>query len=223
MVRRVRLAVAVLLVPPLAYFVAAVALMLVPVNGAWREPADGIVIQLRSNGFHAEIAVPIRTATIDWALELYEPLVTYAGAPPEYVSFGWGDAQFYVATDHWSSMRPWPALSALMGLGGAVIHVEHIPRPDPAAGAITLTLSQDQYARLAAYIRATFQRTDRGLVILATDRNFGHGDRFFEAHGTYGPVSTCNEWVRRALAVAGVRTAAWAPFDWGVLWWARLR
>lgn len=217
-VRHVLLLIAAL---PLAYMAAAVVLALVPVNPDASRPRDGIVIQLRSNGFHAEIAVPIRTETIDWARELYEPLVTYAGTQPEYVSFGWGDALFYVATDDWQSMRPWPALSALMGLNGAVIHVEHTPRPDPAAGAVTLTLSEEQFTRLVAYIRATFQRTDTGLVILATDQTFGHGDRFYVAQGRYGPVSTCNEWVRRALAHAGVRTAAWAPFDWGVMWWAR--
>jgi uncharacterized protein (TIGR02117 family) len=221
MLRRARYAMFALIALPLAYLATAVVLGLVPVNGTWRQPRDGIVIALRSNGFHAEIAVPIRTSTIDWALELYEPLVTYAGAPPEYVSFGWGDAEFYVATDVWRNMRLWPALSALMGLNGAVIHVEHIPGPDPVAGAVTLTVSEVQYARLVAYIRATFQRTDSGLVILATDQNFGQGDRFYRATGRYGPISTCNEWVRRALAHAGVRTARWAPFDWGVMWWGR--
>jgi hypothetical protein len=28
---------------------------------------------------------------------------------------------------------------------------------------------------------------------------------------------TCNEWTRRALATAGVRTATWAPFDIAVM------
>jgi hypothetical protein len=32
---------------------------------------------------------------------------------------------------------------------------------------------------------------------------------------------TCNEWVRRGLAEAGVRTAAWAPFDAAIFWQMR--
>jgi hypothetical protein len=33
-------------------------------------------------------------------------------------------------------------------------------------------------------------------------------------------VLTSNEWVRRGLAQAGVRTARWAPFDRALFWHA---
>ena len=181
----------------------------------------GILVFLRSNGVHAEIAVPIKTDEMDWGTELYQPFVTYGGARPSFVSFGWGDAQFYVETRRFREMRPWSALSALAGRNGSVIHAEHIPGPSSARGDATMVLSPQQYRRLAGYIRDSLQRTPSGLVILATDDNFGHGDRFFVARGSYGPVSTCNEWVRRGLAAAGVRTAAWAPLDWALFWHAR--
>jgi ABC-type lipoprotein export system ATPase subunit len=42
-------------------------------------------------------------------------------------------------------------------------------------------------------------------------------DAFYEAVPTYTFWFTCNEWTRRALAAAGVRTAWWAPFDIAVM------
>ena len=203
------------------YVAAAVVLGLIPVNRAAPVNDRGILVFLRSNGVHAEIAVPIKTDEMDWGTELYQPFVTYGGARPSFVSFGWGDAQFYVETRRFREMRPWSALSALAGRNGSVIHAEHIPGPSSARGDATMVLSPQQYRRLAGYIRDSLQRTPSGLVILATDNNFGHGDRFFVARGSYGPVSTCNEWVRRGLAAAGVRTAAWAPLDWPLFWHAR--
>ena len=42
---------------------------------------------------------------------------------------------------------------------------------------------------------------------------YGDNDAFYEAIPRYTFWYTCNEWTRRALAAAGVRTAIWAPFD----------
>ncbi|MCX8116114.1 MAG: DUF2459 domain-containing protein, partial [Burkholderiaceae bacterium] len=46
-------------------------------------------------------------------------------------------------------------------------------------------------------------------------------DAFYEAVPVYTLWFTCNEWVRRGLADAGVRTAAWAPFDTAIFWQLR--
>ena len=37
-------------------------------------------------------------------------------------------------------------------------------------------------------------------------------DAFFEARGRYTLFVTCNEWVRRGLGDAGIRTSVWSPF-----------
>lgn len=214
-------AAAVLAVPLAGYLVAAVVLGILPVNSDAPVSADGILVFLRSNGLHAEIAVPIRSPVIDWSAQLYQPVVTYSGVSPAYISFGWGDAEFYVRTRSWHELRPWTALSALAGRNGSVIHVEHVPGPSTDRGDVPFRLSTAQYRRLADYITSAFQRTGTGQVLLATERTFGHGDRFYVAHGSYGPVSTCNEWVRRGLSAAGVRTARWAPFDVALFWHAR--
>jgi uncharacterized protein (TIGR02117 family) len=203
------------------YLAAAVVLGLIPVNRDWQLTDGRVLVYLRTNGIHAEIAVPLRTDGIDWATELYEPFVTYGGIKPGYVSFGFGDRMFYVGTRSWADARPLGVATALLGLNGAVIHVEHVPGPSTDLGHRPIWLDTEQYRRLAAHIRGGFARTPSGLVILATDDSFGRGDRFYVANGAYGPFLTCNEWVRRALATAGVRTAAWSPFDTALFWWAR--
>jgi hypothetical protein len=50
---------------------------------------------------------------------------------------------------------------------------------------------------------------------------YGVTDAFYVGTGRYLPWITCNEWVRRLIARAGVRTAVWAPFEPALLFHAR--
>ena len=57
----------------------------------------------------------------------------------------------------------------------------------------------------------------------AADRHPGYfdTDAFYEGTGRYTLWLTCNEWIGRALAGAGVRTAVRAPFDAALFWQLR--
>jgi uncharacterized protein (TIGR02117 family) len=74
-------------------------------------------------------------------------------------------------------------------------------------------ISAEQYRRLVAYLRASFRRDGGGRPIRIDAPGYFDTDAFYEAIPVYTFWFTCNEWVRRGLAEAGVRTAAWAPFD----------
>jgi uncharacterized protein (TIGR02117 family) len=78
-------------------------------------------------------------------------------------------------------------------------------------------ISAEQYARLVAYVRASFVRDADGAVQRIAAPGYFDTDAFYDAVPTYTFWYTCNEWTRRALAVAGVRTAWWAPFDIAVM------
>ena len=74
---------------------------------------------------------------------------------------------------------------------------------------------------LVAGLRAEFGRDARGQAQRIDHPGYGVTDAFFTGTGRYLPWMTCNEWVRRLIARAGVRTAAWAPFEPALLWHAR--
>ena len=218
---------AALLLPPLAYLLLALLLGLLPVNRDWTPTppeAGGISVWLRTNGVHAELVLPA-AAPYDWRIELPPAEVVDAerlARPPalDWIAFGWGDRAFFIQTRSWADLRTGTALSALLGLGPAAMYVNYLAWPQDYR-AQRIDLSAAEYARLVAAQRAGFARDATGRPIRIDDPGYFDTDAFFEGAGRYTAWLTCNEWIRRVLAQAGVRTAAWAPFERALFWHLR--
>lgn len=210
---------AALLALPLAYLLAALLLGVVPANLAWRAPDRGVDIFLRTNGVHTWIVVPKVNAVMDW--RPYAPgehLRDPRWGAADHVAFGYGNREFYLNTPTWADLSPRTAALALFGSGPSLLHVEHDHRPGEDRWTRRLTVSPDQYRRLADYIRRRFQRDARGQTMPLIGRGYNDWDMFYEANGGYSFVMTCNEWTGRALRRAGIRTGAWTPFPHSLMW-----
>ncbi len=194
------------------YFAAAVVLGLLAVNRSFVPPSDGIEIFLVTNGIHAGLALPARVGSIDLAAAL-PTLNTTDKSTSDYVMVGWGDARVYPATGTLADLTPLNAVTSLLGLNGAVMHAEYGRRPITSARARSTRISTAGYGRLVAHIASSFSRDSAGRFTPVGGARHGDPGSFYLAHGRYHPFYTCNEWVRRGLAVAGVRTAMWSPFD----------
>lgn len=197
---------------PAAYLLVALILALIPLNADFRPSPDGIAIHVRTNGVHAEIVLPTRSAGVDWSADHPASDMRALGAPMGWIAFGWGDAEFFASTPTWSDLKPGTAFVALTGLGDGAMHVEYIASPGSYASR-ELRLSPEQYARLVEYVRESFTRTGDGRPIRLRAPGYFETDAFYAARGRYTFWMTSNEWVRRGLTTAGVRTPAWAPFD----------
>lgn len=198
------------------YTAAALLLGALPRNSGFVETHDGVPVYVRTNGVHAELILPTRHATIDWSSEFPVRHMKSLAAPTEWISFGWGDRGFMLTTPTWADLRPGTALVALTGLGEGVMHVEYVETPQ-AYKARRVKLSPEEYARLVAAIRESFVRDADGAVRQVDAPGYFNYDAFYEAVPRYTFWYTCNEWTRRMLAAAGVRTATWAPFDSAVM------
>jgi uncharacterized protein (TIGR02117 family) len=224
--RLVGCAVAVLLAAPAVYLLAALALGLLATNPEWRPAprSEGAVpIWLRTNGVHADLVLPARKPH-DFAQEFTPDAVidgTRETAVNEFgwIAFGWGDRAFYLNTPSWADLDAGIAWRALTAQGPSAMHVEYVRRPENYDVRL-LWLAADDYARLVDYVRAGFKRTAGGAPIRIDHPGYFATDAFYEGVGSYSPVLTSNEWVRRGLAKAGVRTARWAPFERALMWQA---
>jgi uncharacterized protein (TIGR02117 family) len=225
--RRLLIVVTAVLLPPLAYLLLAVLLGLLPVNRDFRPTppeAGGVTVFLRTNGVHAELVLPA-AAPYDWRTELPPREVVdaarLASPPPlDWIAFGWGDRDFFIRTRTWNDLRAGTAVSALLGLGAAAMYVEYLARPlDYRVQRIDL--SAGQYGALVGQLRAGFALDGNGRPLRIDDPGYFDTDAFYEGTGRYSFWLTCNEWIRRVLAAAGVRTAVWAPFDAALFWHLR--
>jgi uncharacterized protein (TIGR02117 family) len=204
---------------PVVYFVAALILGLVPANVGWQEPERGVEIFVRTNGVHTWIVVPKINAIMDWrpyapGEHVKDP--RYGNA--DHVAFGYGNREFYLNTPTWGDLSPRTAALALFGSGPTLLHVEHDHQPRPDQDTRPLTITPDQYRRLAAYIRARFRLDGNGETMPLIGRGYNRWDVFYEAQGGYSFVMTCNEWTGRALRHAGIRTGLWTPLSQNIMW-----
>jgi uncharacterized protein (TIGR02117 family) len=201
------------------YLLAAVVLTLIPVNTNYEEPEEGIKIFIESNGAHADLTLPIVTEQVDWRAVIDPADFSTPPNPFTYISFGWGEKQFYTTVAHWEDLTLPVAAHALFLPSPAAIHVTYkIYEPQENQFTAALILTPEQYLQLTDYIISYFQKGPDNEVKIIDVYHYGNYDRFYHAYGSYTLFNTSNNWTNRALKELGVKTALWAPFDRSILY-----
>lgn len=216
--RVLRRLLAMLLAIPLGYAAAALLLGLIPANAGWREPPAGIIVFVSSNGVHTGIGLPLVTDAMDWrplvpAGHLRDPAIAAT-----HIVIGYGHRDFYLNTPSWGQLSLATAADAAFGNGPALLHVAHLAGPAEGPDLWAITLTADQYRRLAGHVASHFSRDAGGATIPLIGRGYGPHDVFYEATGGFDAIYNCNEWTGRALRVAGVRMGVWTPTAQSVMW-----
>ena len=204
---------------PLGYFLAALVLGAIPANADWKEPKEGVTIFLRTNGVHTWIMVPKVTPEMDWRPWVPgEHLRDRRWGRGDHVALGYGNRTFYLETPTWGDLTMKNALLAAFGQGRSLMHAGHDHQPQPNDWQRPLTLTREEYARLAAHIQKSFQRDPQGRTIPVLGRGYTSSDMFYEANGPYTALYTCNSWTGEALRAAGVKTGLWTPLSQSIMW-----
>ncbi len=162
-----------------------------------RADARTISIYVTSNGWHSEIAFA----------RAHLP----AGAIPEaadfpaarYLSFGWGDAEYYPAPEKDLGMT----LSAALLPTPAVVHLAGLPaHPSdifPGDEVIEMKISAEGFRKLTAYLDASFARGGKARARAVTPGLYGFS-QFYPATGKFHLFNTCNSWTAKGLEQSGL-------------------
>ena len=198
------------------YFVIAFLLVLFPENMHERASESSIEAYVRSNGVHTDVVLPIRSADVDWTE--YFPTSDAKAAPADaaYIAIGWGDKEFYLNTPNWSDLTASRAVSALIGRDTTLLHVTYLTQAE-LGERYKIGLDAQQYTILKQYILDAAPLKD-GRAIAVAGAHYEDGDAFYEAHGQYSMVNTCNTWLGDGLRRAGVPMSRWTPLDQLVVW-----
>ena len=212
-------ALALLIGLPLFYLLMGVLGSLIPANAGWKEPEQGVTLFVRTNGVHTWLLLPKVAEGIDW-----RPLADPAHvrdpryAAGDYLAFGFGNRDFYLNTPTWADLTLETTLAAAFGRGPGLMHVEHVYRPQVNEYQSRLTVTPEQYRKLAGRIRQSFVFDGTGRPVPLLGRGYGPADVFYQAHGSYNMGRTCNEWTGEQLRAVGVRTGIWTPFSPSIMW-----
>lgn len=215
-VRFLKLVLGILLVSLMLYLALAVIGAAIPVNSNPETINPDIQIYLISNGVHIDIAVPVKTEILDWT-ETVKPQHTLLN--PEnssYVSFGWGDLEFYKNTPEWKDLTFKTAFNALFLKTPSAIHTRfHNGIPDNEKIKPVL-IDSIQYRRLSEYIQNTFLYDNQGNSLPVKGLHYSGQDAFYRTKGSLHLFNTCNTWVNRALKHSGLKACLWTPFEEGI-------
>ena len=212
-----KLLAAILLVPLAVFIGLAVLGSVIPVNSGWQEPDEGITIYLSDNGVHTDIVFPVAAAGVDWR-PLFAPtdIADPRWYDAEWVMIGAGDKGIYTTAKDWGDLKPGVALTSIVS-GDRVMHVQWVTRPAEWTAA-ELRVTPAEYRRLFAAARESFTLDPDGRAELLEVEGYFGSDAFYEAHGPFNLVQTCNQWVAGRLRIAGIETSLWSPLSKGLPW-----
>lgn len=188
----------------------------IPVNADFAEAEAGVPVIVGTNGVHTTIAMPARSADMDWTA-LFPPSDTADPYRPyTHVAISWGERAVFLDTPTWADLSPLTVLRVATVGGEALYHVEHWVRPAPSPDLRTVRISRAQYRELVAALLRDLPPANGPRKVYP---GYGDNDAFYDARGTYTLYTTCNEWTGETLRRAGIRTGAWTPFAGSVMKW----
>ncbi|WP_405246037.1 DUF2459 domain-containing protein [Cellulophaga sp. Asnod2-G02] len=194
---------------PMSYLLVSLLLASITINRKSATSGEEKSIYLSTNGVHLDVVIP---------KENLDPLLLkdlkYTDTD-QYVSFGWGDENFYVNTPTWGDLTFSNALRALFLKSSTLLHVTRYS----AVGTewVEVKVSAPELQKLNTYIHQTFTRTTNGSNILLKNEGYSSLDDFYKSKGSYSCFSTCNSWVNVGFKESGIKSCLWTPFDFGLL------
>lgn len=201
----------------LMYFGAALIGSVIPVNSKPDYIGD-ITIYLRTNGVHTDFIFPIENEIMDWKT-LVDPDHSLSHIEnTRYVSFGWGDLEFYQNTPQWSDLTFPVAFKAVFLATPSAMHVEFQQAVRMDQPTISLKINEQQYRDLAQYVANSFEKNGSGRANPIPDLHYKRNDAFYPATRSLHFFYTCNTWVNEGLKAADLRACLWTPFDEGIFY-----
>lgn len=206
-----------LLLLMILYLIAAIVGSTIPVNTD--QPQDGdITIYLQTNGVHTSFIFPLRNQLMDWTAYA-DPTHTLSKRNDfQYISFGWGDLEFYEKTPEWNDLRFPVAFQAVFLSKPSALHVEFLDAIRSNQPTLPVKITPSQYRDLSNYVINSFQMSSSGEVQQVKGLHYDPFDVFYRANGSLHFFYTCNTWVNEGLKNAGLRACLWTPFDEGIFY-----
>lgn len=183
------------------------------INAAMSAPANGLAIYVETNGIHTGLIVPLVNEHADFSAYVSADHARASPAGATHMLVGWGHAGVYRDTPRWQNLRPGDALSAAFGSDDTLLHVTFTTEPTPNRWQRRVMVSPAAYREIARRIAAGFVQG------AAHSPAYADNDVFYDSHGRYSALFTCNEWTGSILRDAGVPMGRWTPFAGGVTKW----
>ncbi len=198
-----------ILVLPAIYLIISLILTEITIERKANSSISNKFIFLNSNGVHLEIILSIK----DVHPQLLKDLIYSENE--NYLSFAWGDENFYINTPTWNDLTFNNAFQALFMKSSTLMHVTRYRNKQSSW--IKIEVNEDELKKLNKYIFNSFKKDKKGNKIILKNKGYSRTDNFYKAKGNYSCFKTCNTWVNSGFIKSGLKSSFWTPFDYGLI------
>ncbi|MFS4484019.1 DUF2459 domain-containing protein [Hyunsoonleella sp. 2307UL5-6] len=166
-------------------------------------------VYLHTNGVHLDIVIHknnISSKTLE---------NIYILEDENYISFGWGDENFYINTPTWGDLTLKNGFSAMFLKSTSLMHVTRYTTKDD--NWTLVKLSERELNALNTYIFQTFKLNNDNKFDILPNTFYTAFDNFYKANGSYSCLDTCNSWVNTGFKASDLKACLWTPFDFGLI------
>ncbi|ADV51274.1 DUF2459 domain-containing protein [Cellulophaga sp. E16_2] len=208
-VKRIGKLVLFIILIPLTYLVVSLLLSALTVDKKEASVPSHSSIYLSSNGVHLDIVLEKK----DINTLVLSGLKHTAG--DKFMSFGWGDENFYLNTPTWGDLTFNNGFKALFLKSATLMHITRFK--EKQINWIEIKVSHNELIKLNSYLEKSFLKDNTGSKTLIAYKGYGSNDDFYKANGSYSCFKTCNSWVNTGFVEGGMKACFWTPFDFGLL------
>ena len=194
---------------PVTYFIVSLFLSWITIDRTETHENFQKSIYLSTNGVHLDIIIPMKAIDNSLLSGLKHM------EDDNYLSFGWGDENFYINTPTWGDLTFSNAFKAMFLNSTTLVHVTRYQ--EKRSNWIEINVSASELRKLNGYLLGTFKTDKDGLKIILENQGYTQIDDFYKAKGSYSCFKTCNSWVNSAFKESGLKSCLWTPFDFGLL------
>ena len=179
-------------------------------------------ICIANTGIHSNIIVPTENNVFDWHKYLSIDAITIEPAKDyNYLSFGWGDRDFYMLTPTLANVKFSTTFKALFFPNNqSVLYVQGYQEIPDNLDVKCVKVSKTDYLHLIEFIQATFQVDAKGRIIRIGNGHTANAG-FYAAVGSYSILRDCNSWTAEGLRKADVNTPLWDGLSSAIMWQLR--
>ena len=194
---------------PTTYIILSLLLSFITIKGKGESKKSEKVIYLTTNGIHLDMVILIEN--ID---SLVLSGIKY-NKNEKYLSFGWGDENFYLNTPSWGNLTFSNAFKAMFLKSSTLMHITRYKQK--RAHWVEVRVDETQLKKLNSYLLNTFKVNKNGMKIILENKGYASIDDFYKSKGSYSCFKTCNSWVNNGFKESGLKSCLWTPFDFVLL------
>lgn len=197
------------LVIPVVYLLVSLILTEITIDRKDTSTISYSSIFLNTNGVHLNITLSKK----DIESDLLKDLIYLE--TENYISFGWGDENFYINTPTWNDMTFSNAFKAMFFKSSTLMHVTRYKQKQNDW--VKIEINESELQKLNKYILNTFKKDEKGNKIILKDKGYSKIDDFYKAKGSYSCFKTCNSWINSGFKESELKSCYWTPFEFGLI------